>query len=115
MMPIEEGSFNYLRDEIPEFWNNSIMLGRQQGIPYPWQSLELQLPNFKKKSTYEKEEFDFQYPPGEWITPEDLGMTAEETCRGIYLDLQHDTPKDVKIDSSHIISIGIGKNTEYLR
>lgn len=113
IMPVEEDSVNFISQEIPEFWELGIKAAREQGIPYPWQSLGLELPNYKKKSTYEEENFEFQYPPGDWITPEDLGMTIEETCRGVYLDIEQDTPKEVKANRSHIISVGIGKETEF--
>ncbi|NVM53977.1 MAG: hypothetical protein HWN66_09785 [Candidatus Helarchaeota archaeon] len=113
MMPLEAEGFEWLIEELPEYWERGVILGRQQGVPYPWQSLEVKLPNFKKKSTYENEEFDFQYPPGDWITPENLGMTAEDTLRGIYLDIDHETR--VKADRSHIISVGIGQDTEFFK
>ncbi|NVL91140.1 MAG: hypothetical protein HWN69_09180 [Desulfobacterales bacterium] len=113
-MAVEERTRRDLGDDNPEL-RDAINQRRAAGIPYPWQCLEKILPNYKKKETYEKELFEWQYPPGDWITPEDLGLTVEDTYRGVYLDIDHDCPKDKKATRDNIISMGIGKETEFLK
>ncbi len=114
-MPLEQKVVDWLGSQFPELWDKGIVEGRKMGIPYPWQTLKVNLPEFKKKSTYEKEKFDFNYPSGDWITPTALDKTVEETYQGIYLDITHDTPKNEKATKDHIISMGIGRDTEYLK
>jgi hypothetical protein len=114
-MPLEQKAVDWISEEFPELWNVGVVEGRQMGIPYPWQTLNVRLPEFKKKETYEKEKFDFEYPSGEFITPDGLDMTVEDTYRGIYLDVTHDTPKSEKATRDHVISVGLGKDTEYIK
>ncbi|MFX1450794.1 MAG: hypothetical protein ACFFCM_08130 [Promethearchaeota archaeon] len=115
LMALEEDGVKWVIENFPELWENAVAIPRQEGIPYPWQTLERELPNYKKKSTFEREQFDYKFPPGDWITPESLGLTVEETCAGIYLDIDHQTSKNEKATSSHIISKGIGINTEFFK
>ena len=56
--------------------------------------------------------FDKSYPPGDFVTPADLGLTLEEFLSGVYLDVNHETPAQ-KIDASKIQSTGIGRNTVF--
>ncbi len=113
-MPLEEAGRDWIKENIPEFWEKGFLDARAEGMPYPWQSLGVTIPNFKKKSTYENEAFDYKYPSGDWITPEALGLTPEETCQGVYLDVKPQTPKNEKVNKSHILSMGIGIDTEFM-
>lgn len=115
IMPLEEEGTKWIVENLPELWDLGVIEARRQGVPFPWQSLDCNLPNYKKKATFEKEQFEYQYPPGDWITPDALELTVEDTCRGIYLDIDHETPKNVKASHSNIISIGIGKDTEFFK
>jgi len=58
------------------------------------------------------ENFDYIYPKGERITPEKLGLNYEEMLSGIYLNIDHTALLNDKIDSSKIISIGMGRNSK---
>lgn len=114
-MPLEQKAVEWISDEFPEMWEVGVVRSRQTGIPYPWQTLSVKLPEFKKKETYEKEKFDFHYPSGDFITPESLDLTIEDTYRGVYLNIKNDTPKTEKATKSNILSIGHGRETEYMQ
>ncbi|MHA1652338.1 MAG: hypothetical protein ACTSYB_19305 [Candidatus Helarchaeota archaeon] len=85
-----------------------------KGVPYPIQTLKCEFPNLKQKKDMDHR-FDYRYPPGDWIKPSDLGLSEQELARGVYLDVTHETPVTEKIDHSHIISIGIGRNTDFMK
>ncbi len=53
-----------------------------KGIPYPIQSLNVEFPNLKTKDDPENR-FLYKYPSGEWIKPEDLGISKEELQKGV--------------------------------
>ena len=84
----------------------------EKGVPYPIQTLECEFPNVKKKKDPDHR-FEYKYPPGEWIKPADLGLSEDELAKGVYLDVTHETQIEEKINNSHIISIGIGRKTEF--
>lgn len=114
-MPLEQGAVEWISEDFPDLWEIGTVQGRSIGIPYPWQTLNVKLPDFKKKATYEQEKFNFEYPAGDFVTPESLGLTVDDTYRGIYLDIKHDTPRSVKVTKENIVSTGMGKETEYLK
>jgi hypothetical protein len=88
---------------------------KQMGIPFPKQTLECQLPNFKKGTTFKDNKFSFNYPPSEWITLEKLHMDFEDIFKGYFLNIDHETdPADCDDLSSQIISIGIGRHTQLI-
>jgi len=69
--------------------------------------------HFLDKKTYEEEAFDWKYPSDlQSISLEDLGMDIMEALKGIFLDVTHETDKDLKIGKDHIISTGYGRKTK---
>ena len=62
--------------------------------------------------TFKENKFDFNYPPGEWITLEKLHLDFEDIFKGYFLNVDHETTPDDCADlSSRIISTGIGRHT----
>ncbi|MHA1271312.1 MAG: hypothetical protein ACTSPY_16080 [Candidatus Helarchaeota archaeon] len=100
-----------LPETIDKLWYKRL----KEGIPTPAQTLGVKIPNWNKKKVFEKNEFNYTYPKGERITPEGLGITYEEAISGVYLDVDHNTPLNEKIDDSKIISMGIGRNTKIVK
>ncbi|MHA1264404.1 MAG: hypothetical protein ACTSRS_04135 [Candidatus Helarchaeota archaeon] len=100
-------------DTIPEtkdiVWMEKL---EHTGIPTPAQTLGLQPPDWTKKKIFEREEFEYNYPAGEKITAEKLGLTPEECLKGVYLNINHETPLDEKITPTHVLSVGLGRSTE---
>jgi lambda repressor-like predicted transcriptional regulator len=101
-------------DTIPEtidiVWMKKL---KEIGYPTPAQTLGMEPPDLSKKSTYEKEAFDYKYPEGDRITADKLGLTPEECLEGLYLDLNHETPLDEKITPEKVISQGLGRGTKF--
>jgi len=83
-----------------------------KGIPYPIQSLNVEFPNLKNKDDPENR-FKYKYPKGEWIKPDDLGLSNEELQKGVYLNIDHNTKVSEKVTNSNIVSIGVGKDTKF--
>jgi hypothetical protein len=92
-------------------WYRTEKLGK--GIPYPLQTLKGEFPNVKNKKDPDHR-FAYQYPPGDWIHPQKFGISEEELAKGVYLNVTHETPVEEQITHSHILSIGIGRNTTFL-
>ncbi len=92
-------------------WYETEKIGK--GVPYPVQTLNCEFPNIKNKKDPDHR-FEYKYPPGDWIKPANLGISGEELAKGVYLDVTHETSIDEKVDHSHIISIGIGRNTKFI-
>ncbi len=93
-------------------WYQKEKIGK--GVPYPIQTLGCEFPNLKQKKDPDTR-FAYKYPHGDWIKPDELGIPPEELTKGVYLDVTHETPVEEKIDHSHIISIGIGRDTEFIK
>ncbi len=110
--PFEEKNREMIMRTQPHIygWYETEKIGK--GVPYPVQTLHSRFPNLKKKKDPDHR-FDCEYPPGGWIQPSKLGLSKEDLAKGVYLDVTHDTPVEAQINSSHIISIGIGRNTEF--
>ncbi|MHA1381753.1 MAG: hypothetical protein ACTSRG_25570 [Candidatus Helarchaeota archaeon] len=83
------------------------------GCPYPDQTINCQLLDYKNKKIFEgNETLNWKYPEGEWIKLEHLGMTYEEQFVYIFMDITHEvtqgeTPKFIQ---DHIICTRIGKD-----
>ena len=99
-------------DTIPEtkeiVWHKKL---EELGIPTPSQTLQMEPPNYSKKDTFEEGKFEHKYPQGDRITAEKLGLSVEECLKGVYLDLNHDSPVDEKITPDKVLSVGLGRNT----
>ncbi|MBD3227404.1 MAG: hypothetical protein GF329_04375 [Candidatus Lokiarchaeota archaeon] len=90
----------------------------KKGIPLPYQTLACELPDYEKKETYEKRDFDWEYPEGPRITLDSLGISIEEAFDGYYIDITHDfkPEKEEEMDlSGKIISKGSGRNAEIIK
>ncbi|MHA1652356.1 MAG: hypothetical protein ACTSYB_19395 [Candidatus Helarchaeota archaeon] len=110
---IEKSMIKVAKEKMPEAWEVGTVQNFKNGIPRPKHTLTCKLPNLKDKKTYEREEFDWHYEhPDCFIHIEDLGMSVEEALEGVYLDIDHETPYEEKIDESKIISTGIGIHTK---
>ncbi|NVM54344.1 MAG: hypothetical protein HWN66_11635 [Candidatus Helarchaeota archaeon] len=109
-------SGTWFMDTIPEVvdvvWLKKL---EKIGIPTPAQTLQMNPPNYAKKDTYENEAFDYNYPEGERITAEKLGLTPEECLTGVYTDINHETPLDEKITPDKVLSIGLGRTTKSIK
>ncbi|NVM04736.1 MAG: hypothetical protein HWN67_20620 [Candidatus Helarchaeota archaeon] len=101
--------------EGTDFWEKAFVDTWKTGFPWPVQSLGAKGPNLKKKSTYAKEEFDWKYPKGRWINPDDLNMTVEEMTKGILFDITHKTKPWSLEPKDEIVSIGWGREIEVFK
>ncbi|NVM04737.1 MAG: hypothetical protein HWN67_20625 [Candidatus Helarchaeota archaeon] len=97
------------------FWEHAIINAWTRGFPWPSHSLKAKPPNLKKKAIYKTEKFDWKYPEGRWITPDDLEMSVEEICRGILLDITHKTKPWSVNPKDEIVSIGWGRDIEVFK
>lgn len=103
----------WYNDTIPEtkdiIWREKL---EKLGIPTPALTLGMQTPNWNNKKIYEQQNFEYNYPKGEKITAEKLGLSFEDCLKGVYLDLDHETPLDDPITPEKVLSIGLGRTTE---
>jgi hypothetical protein len=112
---LEEFVQEWFKREFPEDWNMVFVNNwTEKGIPWPSQTIGCELPNYKDNKLFAKsDDFEWKYPPGKFITLEDIGMTFEEALNGIYYDIDHNTePNSVDIKEK-IISTGVGHKTEF--
>ena len=100
---------------IPETIDKLWYVKMEEGLPTPAQTLGFSAPDWRKSKIFEDNKFDYIYPKGEKITPEGLGLTKEEMLNGVYLDINHETPLNEKIDESKIISLGMGNKTKIIK
>ncbi|MHA1298759.1 MAG: hypothetical protein ACTSO9_04860 [Candidatus Helarchaeota archaeon] len=85
----------------------------KEGVPFPIQTLETQMPKLKKTLPADLTELDFKVPKGDRIFAEDLDLTLEEAIKGVYLDYDHET-KPRKAKPEDMISKDCGVRTEVL-
>lgn len=106
----------HTKNLFPEIWEKGIIQQwKELGVPFPKQTLECQLPNYKKDKTFQNEKFDFEYPSNDWITLDKLKMNLDEVFKGYFFDITHETnPNDITDIPSRIISTGIGRNTRFI-
>ncbi|MHA1263611.1 MAG: hypothetical protein ACTSRS_00095 [Candidatus Helarchaeota archaeon] len=106
---IEEIGEQWLKQNFPEIWKVGFVDQIQRGIPMPRHTINCQLPNTKKKETYEKSLFEWNYPDKQFLKIEEIGVTLNEVVRGIFLDIDHEFTG--RPNPSNIISKGSGLNT----
>ncbi|MBD3228405.1 MAG: hypothetical protein GF329_09470 [Candidatus Lokiarchaeota archaeon] len=106
---------DWFMDTIPETIDKLWYVKMDEGLPTPAQTLGYKAQDWREKKVFDELEFDYEYPKGEKITPEGLGMSKEELLRGVYLDINHETSLSEKIDETKIISKGMGRSTELIR
>jgi len=111
---VEPDGKQTLKRDFPELFDIGIeRVWREEGIPLPAATLGVKYPELKKKSTWEKEEFDWKYPKNaRFLKSEDVGMTIEEACNGILFDIDHEHEMDMTLSEKNIISTGIGTKTK---
>ncbi|NVM30486.1 MAG: hypothetical protein HWN65_16725 [Candidatus Helarchaeota archaeon] len=116
---LEEFAQDFFRNEFPEDWSTIfVRTWEETGIPWPIQTLGCDLPNYKDNKLYKRinetgDEFEWKYPPGKFITLEDIDMTLEEAFDGIFYEIDHTTePGSVDVKDS-IISTGVGSTTMF--
>ncbi|MBD3227105.1 MAG: hypothetical protein GF329_02870 [Candidatus Lokiarchaeota archaeon] len=105
---------DWFKKTLPETIDKLWFKKMREGIPTPAQTLGLNIPNWDKKDVFKHEKFDYNYPKGKRITPERLGLSYEEVLRGVYLDIDHNTPLDKEINNDDIISTGMGQSTKII-
>ncbi|MHA1309429.1 MAG: hypothetical protein ACTSQO_00750 [Candidatus Helarchaeota archaeon] len=111
LQPIESEAHPLINKIVPECFE--FMKKRwDKGIILPWQSLERKIPNLKKV----KKESDFmaQYPndPDGRLKHERLGISFDDSLKGVYLNVNFETKND-EIDQQSIISMGHGRKTVF--
>lgn len=113
---IEDEYVSILKEKFPEIYNVGFaMYLEKDGIPYPIQTLKCKLPDFRKKKIYEQENFNFEFGPGPWITLEDLQISMDDIHKGYFFEIDHETKPGDFDKEKHLISTGIGRNTEFYK
>ncbi|MFX0134519.1 MAG: hypothetical protein ACFFDN_12840 [Candidatus Hodarchaeota archaeon] len=113
LQPFEEKNREIFKEIHAEIWDWFVERIINRGIPYPIQTLNVEFPNLKNKSDPEKR-FQQKYPKGEWINPiEELDLSLNELFEGVFLNINHQTNTNERIESTNIISTGIGRNTKF--
>jgi len=109
---LEPFALEWLLNHFPEAYSVSFAPQiEDEGIPYPRDSLKLEIPKTFKKNL---DENYWVYDPRR-IHFEDLKIPKEEALKGYYLAVDHETPLDEIIDETKIISVGTGRNTIFIR
>ncbi|NHI92470.1 MAG: hypothetical protein EAX96_08195 [Candidatus Lokiarchaeota archaeon] len=113
----EENIQNFMKEIEPELYDEYFKKTYQDGAYWPIQSLACKPPNLKSKKTYESEDLlaSWEYPPGNRITPEDLGMSVEEFTKGILFDIDITTEPWSVDPKDKILSIGWGTQMKYVK
>lgn len=100
---------NWLKSQVPELFEIGLLEQWKEGLPYPKQSLlssQILLDNFKTTGSYHVKDSEPK------ITCQDLGITLEEAFEGFYLRVDNETKPGEKVDSTAVISRGLGRNTK---
>lgn len=109
---IEDFAQEFLQREVPEDWKMLVEdQWREKGIPWPIQTIGCELPNYKNDKLFHQSDFEWKYPPGNFITLEDVDMPLEAALQGLFYDIDHTTEvRSVDVQES-IISTGVGRET----
>ncbi len=84
----------------------------ETGVERPAESLSAEFPHLKEKKDISKRYTVSRPRKQPRIFCEDLEIEWDVASRCVYLDVSPDTPETEKIDSSKIISIGIGESSQ---
>jgi len=111
----EDEAKQIVMDLEPAIYKDFFEKGMRDGAYWPTQSLGCIPPKFKDKKTFENEETlrDWNYPAGNRITPESLGMAIDEFTKGIYFDINHETKPGSVDPKEKIVATGWGMNMDY--
>ena len=111
---LEEFAQEFFKKEFPEDWAMIfVRTWEESGIPWPIQTLGCELPNYSNDKLYGNSDFEWKYPPGKFITLEDVDMTLEEVFEGIFYEIDHATEVDSVNVKESIISTGVGHDTKF--
>ncbi|MHA1131736.1 MAG: hypothetical protein ACTSQQ_13115, partial [Candidatus Helarchaeota archaeon] len=83
-----------------------------KGVIRPSETITEEYPYLKEKKDIPKK-FSIVSQKHKRIFCEDLGLTWKEAARGVYLDVSHEMPEENPINSSLIISTGVGMETKF--
>ncbi|MHA1298768.1 MAG: hypothetical protein ACTSO9_04910 [Candidatus Helarchaeota archaeon] len=113
---IEDEYIAIMKEKFSEIYDVGFRMNLEEnGVPYPIQTLKCKLPDFRKKKTYENEQFEQKFGPGPWITLDDLQIDLEEAHKGYFFSINHETQPGEFDREKHMISKGIGRNTEFYK
>ncbi|MHA1649533.1 MAG: hypothetical protein ACTSYB_05010 [Candidatus Helarchaeota archaeon] len=106
----------WMKGTIPEIYEITLRERlEEQGVYFPIQTINCELPNLLDPKIYEKSDFSWKYPEGNKILAKDLGFSVEEALQGIYLNVTHETPPTKPVTPENILSHGIGRNTKVIK
>ena len=117
---VDKGTMDYVYKHFPEEFHRLLLSYSYQlkkiGIPLPAQTMKCIPPKYNSTSG-EWERLEFEYPKGLRIFYEDpaLDLSFDEATSGILFNLTHKTKNLEKVTQDHIISIGHGMDTKYLK
>ncbi len=112
---INSNNFKWLEKNAPELVDLFIRKGwEEKGIIRPSETITEEYPYLKEKTDIPKK-YSLASKKHPRILCEDLGLTWKEAALGVFLDVNHEFPETESITSSHIISIGVGLETKFLK
>ena len=112
LQPFEDSTLEVVKElhaDIFELYKKGIT---DNGIPFPIQTLNSEFPNAKNKKDPDTR-FQVKYPEGNFVQIEDLNLSFDEVLKGAYLDITTETSVTDQIDSSKVLSTGIGRETKF--
>jgi hypothetical protein len=113
LQPFEESTLKVVKDlhaDIFKLYKDGIC---ERGIPFPIQTLGSTFPNAKNVKDPDNRFQTIYFPEGKFIQIEDLGLSFEQVLKGAYLNITTETPITEKIDNSKVISLGIGRLSQF--
>ncbi len=114
---LEDYIYNWIGTELPEFLNTNFNEHWTDiGVPLPSHTLNCDLKSAQKRIYSEDQKFCFKYPKEEtFFTIDDLNIDLETARTGVFLDVDHHSPMEMKINHSNVISTGLGLETRILK
>ncbi|MHA1278872.1 MAG: hypothetical protein ACTSQ8_16905 [Candidatus Helarchaeota archaeon] len=110
---ISTGNLAWLERNVPELVDLFIHQSwENKGVIRPSETITEEYPYLKEKKDIPKK-FSIVSQKHKRIFCEDLGLTWKEAARGVYLDVSHELPEENPINSSLIISTGVGMETKF--
>ncbi|MHA1311283.1 MAG: hypothetical protein ACTSQO_10170 [Candidatus Helarchaeota archaeon] len=112
---IEDRALEWVKSDLPEIYDLIYLSQWKEGIPIPAISLNTKIPDHYKKLLDKDDNIIRKEPNGSKCTLENLGISEEEAFEGYILDIDHETPLDVKITPDHKIASGMGHKTKFFK
>lgn len=112
---VEKDNLEYMKKHEYEGYSQFLKLMSykyHQGIVLPSQTVNCQIPQYDKENKKWLQN-EFIYPKGP-IHYEDLDLTFEQVLSGVLFNITHNSQIE-KVTRNHIISIGHGLKTKYLK